>query len=137
MAFRSNSFKLKRIRRSNLFYKLKLKDCLYLLVLIILTYLWINYDQVIFNKAYQRMIAFPILGFLLMMIYFLLVQPGKPMMLSNTMSIILVPLFILLSIVLHVFVFKDGFQTKLILLWFITGGMIYLSGYLYKIIFVR
>lgn len=108
-----------------MFYKLKLKDCLYLLVLIILTYLWINFDQVIFNKVYQRMIAFPMLGFLLMMFYFLLVKPEKPMMLSNTMLIILVPLFIILSIVVHLFVFKDGFQTKSIS--FMTGEMIYLS----------
>lgn len=26
----------------------------------------------------------------------------------------------------------DGFQTKSITLWFMTAGMIYLSGYLYK-----
>jgi len=120
-----------------LFYKLKLKDWMYLLVLIVLTYLWINYDQLILNKAYQRMIAFPILGILLMTIYFFLVKPERPSALSNTMAIILIPLFIILSIVLHIFVFRDGFQTKSILLWVMTAGMIYLSGYLYKKFFAR
>ncbi len=120
-----------------MFYKLKAKDWLYIVGLILLTYVWINFDQLIFNKAYQRMIAFPILGLLLMMFYFLLVKPEKPMMLSNTMAIILIPLFIVLSILLHVFLLKDGFQTKSISLWFMTAGMIYLSGYLYKKFFAK
>ena len=116
-----------------MFYKLKLKDWLYLTVLVILTYVWIQYDQEFLAEPYQRTIAFPIFGLLLMFLFFVLVQPAKPFLLSNSMTIILIPLFIVLSIVLHVFVFKDGFQNKSIVLWFMSAGMIYLSGFLYKI----
>jgi hypothetical protein len=116
-----------------MFYKLKLKDWLYLTALIILTYVWIQYDQEFLVEPYQRMIAFPIFGLLLMFLFFVLVQPAKPFLLLNSMTIILIPLFIVLSIVLHVFVFKDGFQNKSIMLWFMCAGMIYLSGFLFKI----
>ncbi|NQT27853.1 hypothetical protein HQ585_21020 [candidate division KSB1 bacterium] len=117
-----------------MFYRLKIKDWLYLLALVVLTYLWINYDQLIFAESGQRMIAFPILGLALMILFFFLVNPEKPLMLSNTMTVILIPLFIFLSLFLHVFLFKDGFQNKSIILWFMTAGMIYLSGWLYGLI---
>ena len=116
-----------------MFYKLKIKDWLYLATLVIITYLWIQYDQDILFEPSQRMAAFCFLGLLLMFLFFILVKPEKPLLLANSMTIILIPLFIVLSVVLHVFVFKDRFQDKSIILWFITAGMIYLSRFLYKI----
>lgn len=115
-----------------MFYRLKVKDIFYLLMLIILTYFWMANDQVFLHEAYQRMIAFPIIGMGLMSILFLLVKPARPFTLANTMAIILIPILILASIILHVCIFKDGFQTKSILLWFMVAGMIYLSGLLYS-----
>jgi hypothetical protein len=117
-----------------MFYKLKIKDWLYLSILVILTFIWIQYDQEILLYSSQRMLAFCILGIILMVLFFVLVHPIKPFLLANSMIIILVPLFIVLSIVLHVYVLKDGFQNKTIVLWIMTAGMIYLSGFLYKII---
>jgi hypothetical protein len=116
-----------------MFYQLKLKDWTYLLVLIILTYLWINYDQLILKEAYQRMIAFPLIGMILMVLFFILVKPDKPLPLSNIMTVILVPLFIILSVIIHLVIIRDGFQLKIVVLWFMTAAMIYLSGFIYKI----
>jgi hypothetical protein len=120
-----------------MFYKCKLKDWLYLSGLVIITYLWITYDQVILTESYQRMIAFPLLGLGLMFLFYVLVKPDKVILLSNTMSLILIPLFIIVTIVLHLFIFKDGFQTKSIILWIMTLAMIYLSGFIYKLIFQK
>ena len=115
-----------------MFYRLKLSDWIYLLLLIILTYLWINYDQVILKEAYQRMIAFPLIGIVLMVLFFNLVKPNKPLLLSNTMTVILVPLFIILSVIIHLVIIRDGFQFKIVVLWFMTAAMIYLSGFIYE-----
>lgn len=115
-----------------MFYKLKIKDWLYLLVLIILTYVWISIDQNILSESYQRMIAFPTLGLILMLIFQILVKPTNPLKLSNTMAIILVPLFIAMSLLFHV-ILNNDFQTISILLWIITLIIIYLSGLLYRI----
>ncbi|MBN1397271.1 MAG: hypothetical protein JXA06_04485 [Bacteroidetes bacterium] len=117
-----------------MFYKLKIADWLYLTVLVILTYLWIQYDQEFISNPNCRMIAFCAAGLSLMLIFFFLVRPARPVLLANSMAIILIPLFAVLSIVLHVFVFKDGFQNKTVILWFLTAGMIYFSGYLYKVL---
>ena len=120
-----------------MFYKLKIKDWLYLIVLIILIYLCIGYDQLILGVSYQRIVAFPLFGIIVMFIFFVPVKPEKPILLSNTMIIILMPLFIFLSIVLHIFIYKDGFQNKSILLWIMTIGMIYFTGFIYKLIFKK
>jgi len=116
-----------------MFYKLKLKDWLYLAAFVILMYIWMQYDQEFLVEPYQRMIAFCVLGLLLMFLFFVLVHPMKPILLSNSMTIILIPFSIVLSIVLHMFVFKNGFQSRSVVAWFMTTGMIYLSGFLYKI----
>ena len=118
---------------NSMFYKFRLKDWLYLAAFFILMYIWTQYDQELLVEPYQRMVVFCIFGLLLMFFFFVLVHPGIPILLSNSMTIILIPLFIVLSIVLHVFVLKNGFQSKSIVLWFMTAGMIYLSGFLYKI----
>jgi hypothetical protein len=117
----------------SMFYKLKLKDWLYLAAFVIPMYVWMQYDQEFLVEPYQRMIAFCVLGLLLMFLFFVLVHPARPFLLSNSMTIILIPLSIVLSIVLHVFVIKNGFQSRSIIVWFMTAGMIYLSGLLYKI----
>ena len=113
-------------------YRLKLKDWIYLLVLIILTYLWINYDQLILKEAYQRMVAFPLFGIILMVTFFNLVKPDRPLLLSNTITVILIPLFIILSVIIHLVITGDGFQFKIVVLWVMTAAMIYLSGFIYE-----
>jgi len=115
-----------------MFYRLKTKDALCLLGLVILTYLWIRVDQLILTTSTQRMIAFPVLGLILMVLCFYLIKPEKPVTLSHTMAVILIPLFIILTLVLHLFIFKDGFQNKSIILWIMTGAMIYLAGWIYQ-----
>lgn len=117
-----------------MFYKLKLKDWFYLIVLMVFTYLWINYDQLIISNPNYRMIAFIMLGLILMVLFYFLVKPDKTWHLANTMTIILIPLFILLVVVLHIFILKDGFPKKSIVLWLFTAGMIYLSGLIYTLL---
>lgn len=117
-----------------MFYQLKMKDWLYLAALVVITYLWIMYDQLIFVTSAQRMIAFSVFGLLLMTACFFIIKPPKPVALSNTLAVILIPLFVLLSIGLHVFVSRDGFQKKSILLWFMTALTIYIAGLVYQII---
>ena len=119
------------------FYRLRLKDWIAIILMIVITYLWINYDQIFFENTDIRMIAFIVLGLILMTGLYFIINPSKIVPLSNTLTLILIPLFIILSIVIHEFIVKDGFQKKSILLWIITTGLIYFSGLLYKVVFKR
>ena len=117
-----------------MFYKFKPIDWLYLIILIVLTYLWINYDQLVFSTGTQRMIAFTIFGLVLMVLYFTLVRPNRWVPLANSMCAVLIPFFIILTFLIHLVIRKDEIPIKAIVLWFLTAGMVYLSGSLYNVI---
>jgi hypothetical protein len=114
-----------------MFYRLRGKDWMLLAALVALLYVWIMVDQIFLPLPWSRMVAFPLFELLLLQAYFNLVKPAKPFFLANTVAAVLIPLFIALSVILHVFVFKDGFQKKSAVLWLMTAAVIYLSAGVY------
>ncbi len=119
------------------FHRLKPKDWISITLMIVITYLWINYDQLFIENPDIRMMAFILLGLILMIGLYVIIKPSQIFKLSNTLTIILIPIFIILSVVIHEYIIKDGFQKKSIALWLITTALIYLSGFIYKFIFKR
>ena len=120
--------------KNKLFHKLKLKDYFYVLGLLVFSGVWINIDQIILEDEDLRLMAFTIVGLALMILLYMLINPPKWISLSNTLTILLIPIYLALDIVLHVFILKDGFQLKSLFIGVMIIPMIYLSGLLYRIL---
>lgn len=114
-------------------HKLRPIEYLYLAAMAIFTYLWIQYDDLLLPELWQRMTAFVVLAFGQILLFFAAVKPPIPMRLSHTLAAILIPLFIAVSLLLHLVIIRDGFQWGSVRLWGITAGVIYLCGYLYQL----
>lgn len=117
--------------------KLRPLEWLALVGMAVFTYLWILYDQELLPVSWHRTVAFVVVAFGQILGFFALAKPAKPVRLAHTLVAILIPLFITVSLVLHLLIYQDGFQMGSVVLWGITTGVIYVSSLLYNLFIKR
>jgi hypothetical protein len=113
-----------------LFSKLKLKDILTLIVLLIIVFCWIISDQFFFSLVYQRFIALFLILLFLFYLQFLINKPKQVLYYCNTLALIFIVIAVLLSLIIHLGIHND-FSYKLILIWLLAGCIPYLAGLIY------
>lgn len=117
------------------FTKLKIRDIISLIGLIILGFAWIMIDQLFLSKSGQRFIAFSMLMILLFYLQYVINKPDIILKYANSLAVLVLVFVILSSIVTHVIIhhdFAEKFKHSL-LIWVITGSMPYLVGMLYAL----
>lgn len=115
------------------FARLKVKDIISLIVLIIVGFSWIMIDQLVLKQSSQRFIVFSLIMILLFYLQYWFNKPKAIWYYANSISLILLIFVVFSSIVMHVIINHD-FADKLkhsILIWIITGLMPYLTGSIY------
>ena len=115
-----------------MFTKMKLKDWLMLVGVIIIGFGWLLVDQIFLDETYQRFIALFILLLGLLFLQFAVNKPEYPIRYANTLTVICVTFIVLISVVMHVII-KHNFTSKSVLIWIVSGVMPYMSGGLYSI----
>jgi hypothetical protein len=113
-----------------MFYKLNLKEYLWLVFLIVLGYFWISIDQ-IFIPENLRAYIFLLLDVLLFLAFFYIVKPTKPIKLGAYLSCLIGLIVTMLAIIKHVVIIFD-FTPKVLLVIFISFICPLVSGYIYK-----
>ena len=115
------------------FYKLNIKEIIYGLVLIALGWLYIRFDQLIIPEKIRFVFFLGIIiaGFL---IYFIILRPGKPFRLSNTLSVFTGAISAILIIIQHIIITCD-ISAKVFLIFISSVLMPYLSGAVYYFVF--
>jgi hypothetical protein len=109
---------------------LKFKDILTLIGLIIIGFVWTLIDQIFLHEANQRFIVFIILVFILYYLQFIINKPTHTTHYSNTIALIVLSFAVVVSLIMHVIINND-FSKKSILIWFISGLLPYITGFLY------
>jgi hypothetical protein len=111
---------------------LKLKDILTLIGLIAIGFGWILIDQIFLPNANQRFIAFIILISILFYLQFVFNKPTNLINYCNSIALITLSFAIIVSVIMHVIINND-FSYKSILIWFISGLLPYITGFVYTI----
>ena len=109
---------------------LKLKDYLTLIGLIIIGFGWILIDQIFLPEVYQRFIALFMLVFILFYIQLSINKPVHVIYYSNSIALITVSFVVIVSLIMHV-VINNDFSYKSILIWFMSGLVPYITGFIY------
>ena len=107
-----------------------MKDCLTLIVLIIIGFGWLLIDQIFLPEVYQRIIAFIILIFVLYYLQFSINKPINVMNYANSIALITVSFIVIVSLIMHVIINND-FTYKSVLIWIISGLLPYVTGFIY------
>ena len=115
------------------FAKLKLKDFVSLVCLILVGFGWLLIDQAFLAETSQRFAAFLILIFLLLYLQFVINKPHKIMNYANTLALVLVSFAVAVSLIMHVVISND-FTYKSILIWIISAIVPYIAGVLYLVV---
>ena len=113
------------------FSKLKLKDYLSLLLILIVCFFWVHIDlhhiQVMWIKIPMLFLVPLILFYLL----FLLSSPTNTFRYANSVALFTFLFVAIVSIILHVFI-NHSFNFYLILLWVISAILPYISFVVYQ-----
>ena len=110
----------------------KLKDILILIGLIIVGFGWVLIDQIFLPEPNQRFIAFIILIFMLFYLQFVLNKPIDVIKYCNSIALITLSFAVISSVIMRVIINND-FSYKSILIWFISGLLPYITGFVYTI----
>ena len=111
---------------------LKLKDILTLIGLITVGFGWVLIDQIFLPEPNQRFIAFIILIFVLFYLQFVLNKPINVIKYCNLIALIALSFAVIVSVIMHVIINND-FTYKSILIWFISGLLPYITGFVYNL----
>ena len=109
---------------------LKFKDILTLIGLITIGFGWLLIDQIFLPETYQRFITFIILIFSLYYFQFAINKPIDMIHYANSIALTTVLFIVIVSLTMHVIVNND-FSYKSILIWFISGLLPYITGFVY------
>jgi hypothetical protein len=113
------------------FSSLKLKDYLSLLVVFILGFGWLLIDQYFLPAVWQRFVALIILLLVLFYLQFSVNKPAKTFTYANSIALVSFSFIVILSIVIHVII-KHDFNSKLILIYIVSGALPYVSGFIFQ-----
>jgi hypothetical protein len=112
------------------FAKLKVKDVLSLVVIIIIGFGWLLIDQFFLSETYQKFIAFLILILGLFYFQYNINTPERLWQYINTLAAIVLSFIIIISVIIDVLI-KSNFSYKSILIWIISATIPYVSGFIY------
>jgi hypothetical protein len=115
------------------FAPLKIKDLITLISSVIIGFSWVMISHYVLNQSSQRFIAFSILIMLLLYLQYWINKPSKIWRYTNSLSLVLLIVVLLLSIIMHVIIRNDlGSKiSHLLLVCLITCGMPYLIALIY------
>ena len=114
------------------FAPLSIKDCLLLLGVFVLGYIWLHIDQLFISDITLRFAALIILLFVLFFGLLSISKPDNVLQFVNSITIVALTFIILISLVMHA-LFYNNFNYKTIIIWIIAAGLPYLAGFVYKI----
>ena len=116
------------------FEKLKVKDILSLIGLVIIGLSWMMIDQLFLKQSGQRFVVFSLIMVILFYFLYWINKPQKIWYYANSIALTLLIFVIILSIVIHVIIKHDFVKVlrHLLLLWLIVGVIPYLAGFIYS-----
>jgi len=115
------------------FSRLKIKDILSLIGLVIIGFAWVMIDQIFIKQSGYRFIVFSLIMVILFYVHYLINKPQMIWYYANSIALILLIFVILSSVIMHVLIYHD-FADKYkhsVLIWIITGLMPYFIGLIY------
>ncbi len=115
--------------------KPNLKNVLSILSIIIIGFILIMIERTFISDVLVRRIIFYIFSILIFCGYYFFIRPNNIIKLANLTVVILIPIFILLSMIIHIFVEHnlDKYFIQSLFLWVMTIVLIYISAIPYAI----